>query len=114
MVIAFDPDQDDPELLRTVLMLLRTASITASVRTGDSELATAEERITQAIEQLERTDSVKRVAGTIQKSAAKIESDCTAINTTIHRLLDQALVALAGTGSAGRPEETRDGFSGAA
>jgi hypothetical protein len=111
VVIAFDPDQDDPEVLRTVLMLLRTVCIAASVRTGDLELATAEERISEAIDQLERIDSVKRVAGTIQKSAAKIESDCTAITTTIHRLLDQAIVALAG---APRPRETPTGFSGAA
>jgi hypothetical protein len=114
VVIAFDPDQDDPEVLRTVLMLLRTVSIAASVRTGDAELATAEERITEAIEQLERIDSVKRAAGTIQKSAAKIESDCTAITTTIHRLLDQALVALAGSASVDGSRETPTGFSGAA
>ena len=30
VVIAFDPDRDDPELLRTVLMLLRTVAITAA------------------------------------------------------------------------------------
>ncbi len=95
-------------------MLLRTVSIAASIRTGDSELATAEERIAEAIEQLERIDSVKRAAGTIQKSATKIESDCTSITTTIHRLLDQAILALAGTASTDGRRQTPAGFSGAA
>ena len=39
---------------------------------------------------------MKRLATGIQKSATKIDSECTVIGTAIHRLLDQALVALAG------------------
>ena len=97
VVIAFNPDEDDPELLRTVVMLLRTAAIAASIRTGSAEVETAEERITEALAQLEKIDAVKKIAGTIQKGAAKIETQCTSITTSIHRLLDQALVALAGS-----------------
>ena len=37
----------------------------------------------------------------IQKGAVKIESECTSITTSIRRLLDQALVSLAGTPAGG-------------
>ncbi len=105
VVIAFDAAQDDPEILRTVVLLLRTVAIAAAVRTGDAEIDTAEEKIVEAIEQLEKLDTVKKVAGSIQKGAAKIESECTSLSTGIRRLLDQALVALVGgTASAGEAD----------
>jgi len=94
-VIAFRPDEDDPEVLRTVVMLLRTVALAALVRTGAAEVATAEERIADAVAQLEKLDAVKKLASGIQKSAIKIESETTGIPTSVQRLLDQAMVALA-------------------
>lgn len=96
VVLAFDPDSDDTEVVRTVALLLRTVAIAASVRTGDAEIDTAEEKIGEAVTQLDKIDTIKKTAGSIQKGAAKIESECTSITTAIRRLLDQALVALAG------------------
>ena len=93
---GFDPDSDDTEVVRTVALLLRTVAIAASVRTGDAEIDTAEEKIGEAVTQLDKIDTIKKAAGSIQKGAAKIESECTSITTAIRRLLDQALVALAG------------------
>lgn len=103
IVMAFDPDAEDPELLRTVVMLLRTVAIAASSRMGASEIATAEEKIADALVQLEKIDTIKTAANAIQKSATKIDSESTGIRTAIQRLLDQALVALAGAsaGSSG-------------
>ena len=114
VVIAFNPDEDDPELLRTVVMLLRTVAITASLRTGSAEVETAEEKIAEALTQLEKIDAVKKIAGTIQKGAAKIDSECTSISTSIHRLLDQALVALAGTDGSVAESPAAADVSGAA
>lgn len=96
VVIAFDPNKDDTEVLRTVALLLRTVAIAAALRTGEAEIDTAEEKIGEAVTQLAKIDSIKTTAGSIQKGAAKIENECTAITTAIRRLLDQALVALAG------------------
>lgn len=96
LVLAFDPETDDPDLLRTVVMLLRTAAITASARQGAHEIATAEEKIGEAIGQLARIDQVKKHADSIQKTATQIEGECTGLHAAIHRLLDQALVALTG------------------
>ena len=91
--MAFDPENADTEVLRTVALLLRILGITATILTGD----TAEEKIGEAITQLEKIDSIKKTAGSIQKNAVRTENECTSIATGIRRLLDEALVALAGT-----------------
>jgi hypothetical protein len=96
VVMAFDPGNDDPELLRTVVMLLRTTALAANARTGDTEIVTAEEKIGEALEQLDKLDGIKKLAGSIQKNATKIEGQCVGLNTGIRRLLDDALLALAG------------------
>ena len=100
IVMAFDPQNDNPELLRTAVMLLRTAAIAAASRNGANEIATAEEKITEAIAQLTKIDEVKKLAGSIQKSANKIDGECTNLNTGIRRLLGEAISALSGAGSA--------------
>lgn len=96
VVLAFDPETDDPEFLRTAVLLLRTVALAAAARSGGAEIATAEERIADAVAQLEKLDAIKKLAGGIQKSGAKIETECTALATAIGRLLDEALVALGG------------------
>jgi hypothetical protein len=44
--MVFDPARDDSDLLRTVVMLLRTTAIAAAGRHGADEIATAEEKVT--------------------------------------------------------------------
>ncbi len=115
VVVAFDPGQDDPEVLRTAVMLLRTVAIAASVRTGAAEIERAEEKIAEALTHLEKLDAIKRLAGLIQKNAVKIDGQCTGVGAAIHRLLDQALVALAtAPGSAPAGPEGSASVSGAA
>ena len=99
VVMAFDPENDDADLLRTVVMLLRTTAVAASARKGTHQIATAEEKINEALAQLAKIDSVKKLADAIQKSAVKIDGECTSLNSSTHRLLDQALAALTGTGA---------------
>jgi hypothetical protein len=96
IVMAFDPGVDDPSLLRTVVMLLRTTAIAASARHGAEEIATAEEKVAEAIELLSKIDDIQRTAGTIHKGALKISNECGAFHSGIERLLSQALGALAG------------------
>lgn len=96
IVMVFDPTQDDPNLLRTVVMLLRTAALAASSRQGADEIATAEEKVTEAIGLLGKIDDIQKAAGAIHKSASKISTECDTFTTGIERLLNQALAALAG------------------
>ena len=96
LVLAFDPDNDAPEILHTVVMLLRTTAIATASRKGVHQVATAEEKIAEALNHLMKIDSVKMLSATIQKSATKIDGECTALNSAVRRLLDEALAALAG------------------
>lgn len=112
VVLAFDPETDDPDLARTVVLLLRAAALSASVRMGEHEIATAEEKIAEAVEHLAKIDSIKKIAGTIQGNAQKIDRQCDGISSAIRRLLDQALNALAGADSPLRTvagQHARDG-----
>lgn len=106
IVLAFDPAHDDPELLRTVVILLRFASIAASGRHGDSEIKTAQENLDMAIEELQRLDGVKKVAGSIKKGAERIDEQCSGISTSIQRLLTEAMTALDGVPSVDEPAAT--------
>ena len=108
LVVALDPETDDPELLRTVVILLRTVAMAASVRTGSEEVQTAEEKIAEALAQLAKIDAMKTLASSIQTNAAKIDSGCTAVTTSIHRLLDEALTALAGAHSSATAHEAAE------
>jgi hypothetical protein len=94
LVMAFDPNEDNPALLRTVVMLVRTTAIVASSRQGGHQLATAQEKIAEALGQLSKVDGVKKLADLIQKNATKIETSCTEIHASIQRLLAEATAAL--------------------
>lgn len=112
IVLAFNPATDDAQLLRTVVMLLRTAAIAAAARQGADEVATAEEKITEALQELTRIDCVKKEVASISKSAVKIDGACNGIHAAISRLLNQALVALSGAehgGTRTEPEPTQYG-----
>lgn len=99
IVMAFDPEQDDPEFLRTVVMLLRAAALAAATRTGASEIATVEEKLTAAMAQLDALGDVRKTAGAIRNHAEKVDTQCGKIDTGIRRLLSEALDALSGVGA---------------
>lgn len=99
VVVAFDPEQDEPELLRTVVQLLRAAALAASARSGGAEVTTATEHIAAATAQLSIIDNIKKAASGIQRSGLAIEGDCAKVTTGIRRSLDLALAALGAVGA---------------
>jgi hypothetical protein len=105
--MAFDPETDNPEFLRTVVIMLRASALAASTRTGATEIATAEEKISEALDQLTKIDEIKKSAGLITKHAEKIDSQADCINIGVRRLLDQALSALAGAAADSEPGAPR-------
>lgn len=108
VILAFDPTADEPDLVRTVVMLLRTAALSATSRRGADQLDTAEEKIAEAVAQLDKIDEVKKAAGSIHKNADKIESGCTTIRSGIERLLTEALAALTNGKASEAPNEAAD------
>lgn len=110
IVMAFDPDHDDTDILRTVVLLLRTASLTTAARSGAHEIATAEEKVGTAIDALSKIDDMKKLAASIGNSAEKIDRQCSSVTATVRRLLAEALDALAGV----EHEEAHEAREGAA
>jgi hypothetical protein len=98
LVLAFDPATDDPELLRTVIQLLRISALAASTRQDRGEIHTADEKITEAIEMLAKIDDIKKVAGTMRQNAGKIEQQSEDVRAALTRLLTQAQSALSAAG----------------
>jgi len=102
IVLAFDPENDDHELLRTIVLIVRVAAIAASRRQDDTEIATAQESVEEAIALLAKFDNIKRTASLIVNSAKKIESDTGSVVVDLVSALERAQRALAhGAGAHG-------------
>ncbi len=96
IVMAFNPECDDPELLRTVIQVLRLGAIAVGSRQDAAEIETALEKIGEAVKLLTKIDDIKRLAGLIKTNATKIDLESEGVRTTLDRLLTQAQTALAG------------------
>ena len=101
IVLAFDPETDDPYLLRTVVQLLRLSAIAANSRQDDGEIDTAQEKIAEAITLLSRIDEIKRLAGLVTANATRIDKESDTIRLSLDRLLGQAQHALNGVTTQG-------------
>ncbi|WP_353508385.1 Fis family transcriptional regulator [Intrasporangium sp.] len=96
VVIAFDPAGDEPDLLRTVVQLMRTSAVAASARRDVEGLDTAEENISAAIELVDRINSIRKASGSIRRGADTIDKECNTVQAGVERHLSLALDALHG------------------
>lgn len=101
IVLAHDPNVDSPDLLRAAVQLLRNQALLAASRTGNEQLHTVEEKLTEASDCLNKLGEIQRAAGNIRKGADKIDSECAGLHTSLHRLLAEASAALNGVSSTG-------------
>ena len=105
IVLAFDPENDDPDLLRTVVQLLRLGALSAAARQDSGEIQTAQEKVAEALALLGKIDGIKTTAGQIKKSATKIDTESDSLAIDLARLLSQAQSALAGAAVIGAADE---------
>lgn len=96
VVMAFDPEQDSIDLVRTVVQLMRTSALAASSRRDVEGLETAEECIKNAIIEFTRINAIRSASGSIRKSADRIDKECNSVQSGVERQLNLALDALAG------------------
>ncbi|MGB9281460.1 MAG: hypothetical protein WCB57_15445 [Pseudonocardiaceae bacterium] len=94
IVMAFNPAIDDPELLRTVIQLLRLSALTAADSKDRDGIHTADARIAEALGMLGKIDDIKKVAGSLRQNAGKIEQQSDDVRTALAHLLSQAQAAL--------------------
>lgn len=97
LIVAFDPGGDSEDLLRTVVLLMRTAAVTASARRDTEGLDTAEENLTAAMDLLNGLGDVKKSVEAIRRNATTIDSQAETLQTGITRHLGIALDALRGS-----------------
>lgn len=94
IVMAFDSATDDPELLRTVIQLLRLSALTAADSKDRDGIHTADARIAEALRMLGKIDDIKKVAGSMRQNAGKIEQQPDDVRTALTHVLSQAQAAL--------------------
>ncbi|MFS0884944.1 hypothetical protein [Aeromicrobium sp. 179-A 4D2 NHS] len=96
IILAFDPADGDVELLRTVLLLMRTLAMTSSGQFSTSQISTANESIREAMSILESLEDAKRSASAMRGHVDKIEQTITKVISSVNRELHRAVDALAG------------------
>lgn len=106
LILAFDPADGDVELLRTVLLLMRTLAMTSSGQFSTSQVATANESIREAMSILESLEDAKRSASAMRGHVDKIEQTITKVISSVNRELHRAVDALAGVDA--DPEAAND------
>lgn len=94
------PATDDPELLRTVIQLLRLSALAAADFKDRNGIHTADARIAEALGMLGKIDDIKKVAGSLRQNAGKIEQQSDDVRTALTHLLSQAQAALSGAAEA--------------
>jgi len=105
IVLAFDPETDEPDLLRTVVQLLRLSVLPAAARQDGGEIQTAQEKVAEALALLGRIGGVKTTAGQIKKSATKIDGESDSLATNLGPAALAGTVVLAGATVIGAADE---------
>lgn len=98
LVLAFDPEDDDPALLRTVVLLLRTVALTSTGHFEAAQVATANSHVIEALSIIEDLDEAKRSAAAINGHVEKVERVLTKTMAAVQRELHGATNALTGAG----------------
>ncbi|WP_342802099.1 Fis family transcriptional regulator [Nocardia sp. No.11] len=94
VVLAFDPDTDEPDLLRACVLLMRAASATVVARGGGEQVSTAVEKVQSALAKLEKLATTKKSADVIRREATKIDKTVTDFATEVELVLAEAVTAL--------------------
>ena len=94
IVVAFDPDTDDPALLRAVYLLLRAQACLSAARNGIDQVQTAEEQLRAAAEQLTQFAELQKMVTTIKTNADKTVLKLGGLQETLARHVTAALAAL--------------------
>ncbi len=101
VVVAYDPDHDDTELLHTAALLMRAVALTTSGRFGPDGIATANEHIQEALTALEGLEDAKKSARHIISNAETIERLVNKAVSSANRSLGRAVDELTGVETAG-------------
>jgi len=75
IVIAHDPEKDDPQLLALVYQLVKMNSLANSGSLDDLDVAEVNQNIEEAVTMLGQFDALQRTAASIENAGKKLKAD---------------------------------------
>lgn len=94
IVVAFDPEHDDPNLLGLVYQMVRMATLSSSGQLDEVNIAEVNRALDDAMKALEKFDSITKSAAAVKNSADSILKDANSIRTAISNNLGVAQAAI--------------------
>lgn len=94
IVIAFDPEIDDPNLLGLVYQMVRMATLSSSGQLDEVNIAEVNRALDDALKALDKFDSITKSAAAVKNSADSIIKEANAIRTIIGSNLGIAQAAI--------------------
>jgi hypothetical protein len=94
IVIAFDPEVDDPNLLGLVYQMVRMATLSSTGQLDEVNVAEVKRAIDDAIKSLEKFDNITKSAAAVKNSADSIVKEANAIRTAISTNLGTAQASI--------------------
>jgi len=99
LVLVFDPERDDPALLRCALQMVRLSAVAACSSQQSGELTSADEALTSALDALAHLAKIRSSAQGIRKQADSIESNSNTLETELNLLIAKAQTCIRGAGA---------------
>jgi hypothetical protein len=94
IVLAFDPEHDDGQLLFLVYQLVKMNTLSSSGRLDEFNIVEIRKSLDDATKALDRFDNLTKNASAIENSVAKIKQDALAIRSIITESLGAAQLAM--------------------
>ncbi len=83
IVLAYDPAKDDPQILHLIYQVVKFNTLRASGSLDDVDLAEVNRELEEAMQALNRFDSLNKSVKAIENSADSIRKDATEIKRAI-------------------------------
>jgi hypothetical protein len=96
MVIAFDPDEDEPGLLRATVQLLAVQAQRRLAEDRAGDLGLVDARLDEARRRLLEMGEIIKSAVTVRNGAGKVVSSLETLHTSLGLVIEQARAALRG------------------
>ena len=92
--MSFDPDTDNPALVRAVLQLLAVEASRRVATTTGSDVGVADSKILAARQQLAELVALHKLATGVRDNASRVVAGLDSLHSALAQTLDQALTAL--------------------
>jgi hypothetical protein len=97
IVLAYDPAKDDAQILHLIYQVVKFNTLRASGSLDDVDLAEINRELEEAMQALNKFDSLNKAVKAIENSAASIRKDATDIKRAITGNISAVRLAISNT-----------------